>query len=75
MNKNRLAALKASSGSGGTISGLTSSLSFTPSVGMELVDPALQKRRLDAANDSWFKNDSLVFPLSRTRSLTELWNF
>lgn len=75
MNKNRLAAMKAST-SGGAVSGLSSSLAFTPGAflrlsggipanksffysvqGIELVDPAEQKRRLQAANDSWFKNE------------------
>ena len=80
MNKNRLAAMKASS-SGGAVSGLSSSLAFTPGKissssrslmqaaincisvycgtvqGIELVDPAEQKRRVQAANDNWFKNE------------------
>jgi len=56
MNKNRLAALKGPAG--GTVSGLSSSLAFTPVQGMELVDPSAQKRKLDAANESWFKNQT-----------------
>jgi U4/U6 small nuclear ribonucleoprotein PRP31 len=54
----RLAALKNSASAGGSVSGLSSSLAFTPVQGMELVDPALQKRRLEAANESWFKNET-----------------
>lgn len=57
-HKNRLATLKGSSTPGGSVSGMASSLAFTPAQGMELIDPAAQKRKVEAANDSWFKNDS-----------------
>lgn len=59
-NKNRLAALRASSGSGASAgsSGISSSLVFTPVQGLELVDPAAQRAKqqaaLDAAKPGWF---------------------
>jgi len=56
-NKLRLEKLKGSGSAGGTISGLSSSLAFTPVQGMELVDPSAQRRKLEAANESWFKNE------------------
>ena len=56
MNKTRLEKLKGPAG--GTVSGLSSSLAFTPVQGMELVDPSAQKRKLEAANEAWFKNEA-----------------
>lgn len=75
-NKNRLAALKAASGSGSssTVAGLSSSLAFTRAStralcpltraavqGLELADPAQQKRKLEAANEGWLFKESGTF--------------
>jgi len=56
MNKNRLAALRGQSGSGSGSgnSGLASSLVFTPVQGLELIDPSMQKKRVEEANARWF---------------------
>lgn len=59
-NKNRLAALRSTPGSGSSLntSGTSSSLVFTPVQGLELVDPAAQRAKqqvvLDAAKPGWF---------------------
>ncbi|KAG0146864.1 hypothetical protein CROQUDRAFT_656855 [Cronartium quercuum f. sp. fusiforme G11] len=59
-NKNRLAALRSTPGSGQSLnsSGTSSSLVFTPVQGLELVDPAAQRAKqqavLDAAKPGWF---------------------
>ncbi|CAH7671402.1 U4/U6 small nuclear ribonucleoprotein Prp31 [Phakopsora pachyrhizi] len=64
-NKNRLAALRSSGSSSqggsnqsGLNSGISSSLTFTPVQGLELVDPAAQQRskqaNLEAVKPSWF---------------------
>lgn len=77
-NKNRLAALKAASGSGSssTVAGLSSSLAFTRACvhgrigsadgpaavqGLELADPAQQKRKLEAANQGWLFDERGTF--------------
>jgi len=38
--------------------GLASSVVFTQSTGMELINPEAQKDRIRAANEKWFKNDA-----------------
>ncbi|KAH9816507.1 U4/U6 small nuclear ribonucleoprotein Prp31 [Melampsora americana] len=59
-NKNRLAALRSTAGSGSSLhtSGTSSSLVFTPVQGLELVDPAAQRAKqqavLEAAKPGWF---------------------
>lgn len=38
--------------------GMASSVVFTPTSGMELINPDVQKDRIKAANEKWFKNDA-----------------
>ncbi|GAA5985806.1 hypothetical protein JCM11641_006213 [Rhodosporidiobolus odoratus] len=53
--KGRLASIKPASASSGTAtSGLATSLSFTPVQGIELVDPAKVRAKVDEANAKWF---------------------
>eukprot|EP00501_MAST-03F_sp_TOSAG23-6_P000009 GSMAST32.ASY1.ANO1.9.1 assembled CDS len=49
---------KMNAGSSGVTSGLASSLVFTPVQGMELVNPELQKKKLEVLSNSYFSEDA-----------------
>jgi U4/U6 small nuclear ribonucleoprotein PRP31 len=43
---------------GGTVSGMASSMSFTPVQGLELVNPDANKQRVRDANRKWFEDNA-----------------
>lgn len=67
-NKNRLAALRGSSGGG--VDGTQSSLSFTPVQGIELVDPSKRKTGGEGGGEGekWFKQGQFSLLPGQTKS-------
>ncbi len=64
MSKKAQQQLKAYSGGAtgsGSVSGLSSSLVFTPVQGLELVNPeAVRQQKAKEANDKWFGNSAFL---------------
>jgi len=52
------ASWNAGRGGGGTVSGLASSMAFTPVQGLELVNPDANKQRVRDANRKWFEENA-----------------